>query len=471
MEKKTIGKFIAVLRKASGMTQKELGDRLFVSDKTVSRWERDECTPELSLIPAIAELFGVTADELLRGERSARGEESAPQTSAKGEKQFKAMLHRRLTRFRNLSLISVGIGFFGLIAALICDVGFSRAAIGFFLALAAVAAGAICQLCFASNSLLRREEDDPYDGPLQEANHRITHTTVSVLTVLLSILAFCLPLVFVSPYWGMDLSAWLIYGLLCAGAFLLLSHILDTLLLHRLLVERGLLLERTEDAAERTRRKTLLKRTVLAALAASLLLGGGILAVNLLGATHFTRPFTFTDYDEFAAFMEEASLAAWREDHGYKADQFPDPADPLDPDGDGWPDFTYEDIPILNGQGRCQYLCYHDLLSRISQDEVDGAPCIRVYTQEILRQANRAHNSVLAALCWLLLLAVVTCFLIYAARVCPKTKLRSPLTVTVAVAALLAAVTVLAGFGAFSTEYTEPVTQVDTSVRIEHGLE
>lgn len=70
MEKKTIGKFIAVLRKANGMTQKELGERLFVSDKTVSRWERDECEPELSLIPAIAEIFGVTADELLRGEKT-----------------------------------------------------------------------------------------------------------------------------------------------------------------------------------------------------------------------------------------------------------------------------------------------------------------------------------------------------------------------------------------------------------------
>ena len=70
MEKKTIGRFISVLRKASGMTQRELAERLFVSDKTVSRWECDECTPDLTLIPAIAEIFGITTDELLRGERS-----------------------------------------------------------------------------------------------------------------------------------------------------------------------------------------------------------------------------------------------------------------------------------------------------------------------------------------------------------------------------------------------------------------
>ena len=79
MEKKTIGGFIAALRKANGMTQKDLADRLNVSDKTVSRWERDEGTPDLSLIPVIAEIFGVTCDELLRGERRSPEERNAPQ--------------------------------------------------------------------------------------------------------------------------------------------------------------------------------------------------------------------------------------------------------------------------------------------------------------------------------------------------------------------------------------------------------
>lgn len=44
MEKKTIGGFIAALRKVNGMTQKDLAERLNVSDKTVSRWERKSPT-------------------------------------------------------------------------------------------------------------------------------------------------------------------------------------------------------------------------------------------------------------------------------------------------------------------------------------------------------------------------------------------------------------------------------------------
>ena len=74
MEKKTIGGFIATLRKANGMTQKDLAERLNVSDKTVSRWERDDGAPDLAVIPVIAEIFDVTCDELLRGERKSLAE-------------------------------------------------------------------------------------------------------------------------------------------------------------------------------------------------------------------------------------------------------------------------------------------------------------------------------------------------------------------------------------------------------------
>lgn len=66
MDKKTIGNFIAILRKAKGMTQRELAELLNVSDKAVSRWERDESTPDITLIPVLADIFDVSCDELLR---------------------------------------------------------------------------------------------------------------------------------------------------------------------------------------------------------------------------------------------------------------------------------------------------------------------------------------------------------------------------------------------------------------------
>ena len=88
MEKKTIGGFIAVLRKANGMTQKELAEKLNVSDKAVSRWERDECAPDITLIPVIADIFGVTTDELLRGERKSENESNSVYQKEKSKKQM-----------------------------------------------------------------------------------------------------------------------------------------------------------------------------------------------------------------------------------------------------------------------------------------------------------------------------------------------------------------------------------------------
>ena len=71
MTNKSIGNFLAELRKEKGLTQKEIADYLNVSDKTVSHWECDKYSPDISAIPVLADFFGVTCDEILRGERKA----------------------------------------------------------------------------------------------------------------------------------------------------------------------------------------------------------------------------------------------------------------------------------------------------------------------------------------------------------------------------------------------------------------
>ena len=71
MTNKSIGNFLSELRKEKGLTQKEIADYLNVSDKAVSHWECDKYSPDLSVIPVLADFFGVTCDEILRGERKA----------------------------------------------------------------------------------------------------------------------------------------------------------------------------------------------------------------------------------------------------------------------------------------------------------------------------------------------------------------------------------------------------------------
>ena len=124
MEQKTISKFIAVLRKSRGMTQKELAEKLGVSDKTVSHWERDESAPDISLIPVIAEIFSVTCDELLRGEKASAQSEPSDlyyenELSEKAEKQMKYLFEKALGRLKMKSLICVGITAVGFVVSLI----------------------------------------------------------------------------------------------------------------------------------------------------------------------------------------------------------------------------------------------------------------------------------------------------------------------------------------------------------------
>lgn len=121
MEKKTIGSFLSALRKAHGMTQKQLAEKLNVSDKAVSRWERDECAPDLTVIPVLAEIFGVTSDEILRGERKTE-DKSAEKTDKKNEKQLEYILNNLKTKFLIKSIISGTVAVIGLIVAYILSI-------------------------------------------------------------------------------------------------------------------------------------------------------------------------------------------------------------------------------------------------------------------------------------------------------------------------------------------------------------
>ena len=62
----TFGEKLQSLRQRSGMSQDALAERLNVSRQAVSRWERDETMPETDKVVALADLFGVTTDYLLR---------------------------------------------------------------------------------------------------------------------------------------------------------------------------------------------------------------------------------------------------------------------------------------------------------------------------------------------------------------------------------------------------------------------
>lgn len=69
IDKEKFGAFVATLRKEKGLTQKELAERLFISDKAVSKWETGASIPDTALLMPLADVLGVTVTELLMSRR------------------------------------------------------------------------------------------------------------------------------------------------------------------------------------------------------------------------------------------------------------------------------------------------------------------------------------------------------------------------------------------------------------------
>ena len=324
MEKKTIGKFISALRKANGMTQKELGEKLFVSDKTVSRWECDECTPELSLIPSIAEIFGITTDELLRGERNnpdreAATEDVASRQKAKSDKQFKLMLHSRKKKFINLYLISIGLIIVGLITAMICNLGFSKGLLGFCLASVFFVAATICQICFTvSFRLLIDEEETDHAEEIKKANTDMVFSSVKIFFGILLTFAFCLPIATMinGANYGLVFEYWLGYGLLASALVFLIAFCLYKIFIRKALISKEIVwLDERVVSKVNAESKLLGKICIVFVFALAIIMLATYIITSSVSESTFIERERFDDPDKFIAYMQ-SEYDAWY-DEGY----------------------------------------------------------------------------------------------------------------------------------------------------------
>lgn len=68
MDQKKIGKFILEMRKTKGLTQRELAEKIGISDKTISKWECGNSMPDISYLEQLCSALGISVNELLSGE-------------------------------------------------------------------------------------------------------------------------------------------------------------------------------------------------------------------------------------------------------------------------------------------------------------------------------------------------------------------------------------------------------------------
>lgn len=124
MDNSKTAEFLKALRKAKGLTQQDAADALYLSPKTISRWESGDGLPDINIIQSVADLYGVTVDEILRGERAASDPSEAIKADKIKNKRSRKALEATMYRgFWIFEIISLSIGVIIFLVGLI--LGFS----------------------------------------------------------------------------------------------------------------------------------------------------------------------------------------------------------------------------------------------------------------------------------------------------------------------------------------------------------
>lgn len=389
MEKRTIGQFIAVLRKANGMTQKELAERLNVTDKSVSRWERDESAPDLTLIPVIAEIFGVTSDEILRGEKISKTEiNDIPQKNT--TKQIRNILDSIKTKFNVKCVIAIAIAVMGLIAAMICNLAIVRAYIGFGVAciffVAAITLVAVSLIL--SLSSIKDEEIDT-ENIINTKISLIRRGVISILCVIV-IWSTTLPLVTMvdDPHFGLIGVYWLMHGTLYGVITLILCFVIYGLINYSLK-------SKIADDTERLKLNQALKIKVKC-----IITGVVLVAVTFLAQGHINNDNTgfiknvsesvnFTDLEEFKTYIET----------------------PSENNDDVDVDYLSAFILDKNGENVLFEYCHKNYDVRIVDYEwINGELIIKTYTRQALDNGETILNIINIGFVALYLLEIVLVF-------------------------------------------------------------
>lgn len=318
MEKKTIGSLIAALRKAKGMTQKDLAERLNVSDKSVSRWERDEGAPDLSLIPVIAEIFGITCDELLRGECKSEAERAAEKDlqnintfaklSTKGEKECKRILNSRLNMYRIVSFVGCGIAILGLIMAMLVNLMVLRTYIGFLVGCLFYLTSAVLQVIMILIGFMTVSDKSLNTDDVSCFKHSVIKQAEWNFGLIFVLFSFSLPLALYYNYYifsWFNIGSWIIYGFEFAVVSLIIYCII-CYFLNAYMLKKGVYFL-AEKAAHKYWHNHKLKKKMVFIIIAAIVVTIIFQNVFTCGGSAFmlAKGTQFHDYESFIAYMEQ----------------------------------------------------------------------------------------------------------------------------------------------------------------------
>lgn len=125
MDTKITGEFISLLRKEKNLTQKQLADKLNVSDKAISRWETGRGYPDIESLQALSDEFSVSINELLCGKRL-----ETPAMVRNAEKVMAAAYIKRCTKKQHGRDIAIALAasliFIAVVSAVVFSISYKK---------------------------------------------------------------------------------------------------------------------------------------------------------------------------------------------------------------------------------------------------------------------------------------------------------------------------------------------------------
>lgn len=192
MNTKKIGEFLKALRKAKGLTQEMVASELFVSPKTISRWESGLGIPDINIISSVAEFYGVTVDEILKGEKGKNNSLKEETLVISNKKKERLLVNNIIDKYNKYFLASLII--LGVAIVLGIIIGFlTTTLIFYFLSILGIAVGAI--IIFIANKDIKRVDDD--EEVVNEALGKALKIVKQRNLLFTDILIGCICLVFV----------------------------------------------------------------------------------------------------------------------------------------------------------------------------------------------------------------------------------------------------------------------------------
>lgn len=128
MNYEKMGQFISELRKSHQMTQKDLAEKLHISDKAISKWERGLSCPDISLLMPLSDIFGITTTELLNGEKADTGTMNTEESVVNVLQYADQTIKIKTISIQNIFAVVFSVTMLiGIIVCTICNIAISGA--------------------------------------------------------------------------------------------------------------------------------------------------------------------------------------------------------------------------------------------------------------------------------------------------------------------------------------------------------